>query len=190
MALLRFLRKGSSSLPSAKDTGIGEAATKEANAAVSRVLPVTEKQPQPSSSVPADRQKVKRENTSFSAEQRASIGRYAAEHGNSAAVKKFKSDFEQGLGESTVRVFKNRYLEELKEAKETLAVGKAPAVKEIAVKTRGRPLLVGEFDADIQRYIKALRNLTRIPLTLIQMTLMSDIHVTIFNNCILMHLIT
>ena len=30
-------------------------------------------------------------------------------------------------------------------------------MKEIAVKTRGRPLLVGEFDVDIQTYIRALR---------------------------------
>ena len=99
MALLNFFSRSSSSLPSAKDTGI-EAATKEANAAVSRVL--LEKQPQQSSSVPADRPKDKRKYTSFSAEQIASIGRYAAEHSNSATVKKFKSDFEQGLGESTV----------------------------------------------------------------------------------------
>ena len=57
MALLKFFSKSSSSLPSAKETGIGEVATKEANAAVSRVL--TEKQPQQSSSVPADRPRVK-----------------------------------------------------------------------------------------------------------------------------------
>ena len=36
-------------------------------------------------------------------------------------------------------------------------VGESPAVKEIAVKTRGRPLLVAKFDVDIQTYIKALR---------------------------------
>ena len=94
------------------------------------------------SSVPTDRPKVKRKYTSFSSEQRASIGRYAAAHSNSAAVKKFKSDFEQGLGESTVRLYKKIYLEEPKKAKETLPVGEYSAVKEIAVKTRGRPFLV------------------------------------------------
>ena len=36
-------------------------------------------------------------------------------------------------------------------------MGESPSVKEIAVKTRGRPLLVGEFGVDIQTYIKALR---------------------------------
>ena len=55
-----------------------------------------------------------------------------------------------------MRLFKKRYLEELKD-KKTLPVGESPAVKEIAVKTRGRPLLVGEFDIDIQTYVRALR---------------------------------
>ena len=74
VALLKFFSKSSSSLLSAKDTGIGETTTK------------------------------------FSAEQRASIGRYAAEHNNSFAVKKFKSHFEQGLGESTVQLFKKKHV--------------------------------------------------------------------------------
>ena len=39
----------------------------------------------------------------FSPEQRAFIGKYAAENSNSAAVKKFKASFENGLGESTLR---------------------------------------------------------------------------------------
>ena len=36
-------------------------------------------------------------------------------------------------------------------------MGEAPAAKEISVKTRGHSLLVGEFDIDIQMYIKAFR---------------------------------
>ncbi len=52
-----------------------------------------------------------------------------------------------------MQLFKRRYLEELKKAKETLPLGEAPVVKKIAVKTCGRPLLVGEFDIDIQTYI-------------------------------------
>ena len=80
-------------------------------------------------------------NASFSAKQRASIGRYAAEHSNAANVKKFKSNLD--LGESTVRLFKKRYLEELKRAKNSVPVGEVPMVKEISVKTRGRPLFGG-----------------------------------------------
>ena len=106
MARFRYF-KSSNSLPSAKNTGIGEMVTKEANTAVSHVL--TEKQQQQSSSA-ADCPHVK-QNYTFSAEQRASIGRYTAEHSNAAATKKFKSDFEQGLGESTctIRLFKKNY---------------------------------------------------------------------------------
>ena len=57
MALLKYF-KTQSSLPSAKDTEIGEMATKEANMAVLQVL--VEKQPQQTSSSPApDKPKVK-----------------------------------------------------------------------------------------------------------------------------------
>ena len=104
MALLKYF-KSSSSLSSAEDTKIGETATKETNAAVSRVL--TEKQPQQSSSSPApDRLKVtsKRKYTSFSAEQRASIGRYATEHSNNSLINL--------VGEEN-RIIKNRILKKI-----------------------------------------------------------------------------
>jgi len=87
MALLRFL-KPKSSLPSATDTGLGETTTKEANAAVGRVL---QEQSQPT----GGRTRKRKVYTSFSDER--------AEHGDAAAVKKFKGDFEHGLGESTAR---------------------------------------------------------------------------------------
>ena len=48
-------------------------------------------------------------------------------------------------------------LEKLKKAKMSVPVGEVPVVKEIAVKIRGCPHLVGEFDSDVQTYIKALR---------------------------------
>lgn len=150
MALLRYFAKSSLSLPTAKDTGLGEATTKEANTAVQRVL---EQSMQGGNSTGRKRKIY----TSFSDEQRAAIGRYAAEHSNAAAVKKFKGDFEHGLGESTVRLFKKKYLEELKRAKENAQAGKVPEVKKITAKIRGRPLLLGEFDSDVQMYIKALR---------------------------------
>ena len=79
-----------------KDTGLGEATTKEANATVQTVL--TE-QPQPTGGT-----RTRKLYTSFSDEQRAAIGHYTAEHSNTAAVKKFKGDFERGPGESTVQV--------------------------------------------------------------------------------------
>ena len=53
-------------------------------------------------------------------------------------MKKFKADFEGGqLGESTVRCFKKRYIEELRKAKNSGAIG--------------------DVDTKVQAYIKALR---------------------------------
>ena len=83
---------------------MSEMVTREANAAISRVLTPTEQST-------SHKRKVY---SVFSDEQRATIGQYAAENGNAAAVKKFKGDFDNGLGEGTVRLFKKRYLAELK----------------------------------------------------------------------------
>ena len=55
----------------------------------------------------AKRGKKRKYNASFTPEDRAATGRYAAENGNAAAVKKFNS-----VGESTVRLFKKRYQDE------------------------------------------------------------------------------
>ena len=71
-------------------------------------------------------------------------------------MKKFKADFEGGqLGESTVRLFKKRYIEELQKAKHSGII--VPEVKSIASRKRGRPLTLGDVDTKVQAYIKALR---------------------------------
>ena len=87
-------------LPSHKDTGIGEVATREANREVKRVL---EKQASQQSA-----EKRKR-HTNFSDTDRAEIGRYTAEYGNAAVQQHFKAKFPD-LGESAVRSFKTKYL--------------------------------------------------------------------------------
>ncbi len=89
------------SLPMSKETSLDEVATKEANTSVERVLKERQKR----------RQKCKY--THFTPEQRAKIAKYAAESGNSAAVRHFKKEFPT-LGESTVRLFKKQYESELK----------------------------------------------------------------------------
>ena len=93
------------SLPTAEGMALGDTVTQSANAAVLR-------------EVQAERPRKCKPYTVFPAEQRATIGKYAFEHGNAAAVKKLKANIEGGqLGESTVRLFKKRYFEELKKAK-------------------------------------------------------------------------
>ena len=90
------------SLPKSKETGLGEVVTKEANAAVERILEER-----------SGTKGRKRKYTHFAPEQRAKIAKYAAECGNTAAVRHFSQEFPT-LGESTVRLFKKQYEAELK----------------------------------------------------------------------------
>ena len=93
-------------LPTPQETGIGESATRETNDAVKRVL-AGQQAKEPA----AKKRKVY---TAFNKDsQRVQIGRYAAENGNAAVLRKFRQEIPD-LGESTVRLFKKRYLEELR----------------------------------------------------------------------------
>ena len=86
---------------------------------------------------------------------RFKIGKYAAENGNSAAVRKFKDEFPR-LNESTVREFKKRYTAEVANAaKEKREVKEA--IPRYSSET-GRPLLLGDLDSMVQTYIKQLSN--------------------------------
>ena len=79
----------------------------------------------------------------------AKIGKYAAENGNRAAQKRFKSEFD--IGESTVRLFKMKYIAAVK------ASGGAVEVDTLPVAKRGRGVLLGdELDKAVQSYIKVL----------------------------------
>ena len=89
-------------LPTATETSLRDAVTQSANAAVLR-------------EVQAKRLRKRKAYSAFTAKQRANIGKYASKHGNTATMKKFKADFEGGqLGESTIGLFKKRYIEGLK----------------------------------------------------------------------------
>ena len=65
------------SLPTAEETTLSDTVTQSANAAVLHEVQVK-------------RPRKRKAYTAFTAEQRATIGKYAFEHGNAAAVKKFK----------------------------------------------------------------------------------------------------
>ena len=76
--------------------------------------------------------------TSYSAEDRAYIGKYAAEHGPTKASRHFSSLFERPVPESIARLLKKQYLMELKNK---CRDGDIPEVKSLPTKVRGRPLL-------------------------------------------------
>lgn len=89
--------------------------------------------------------KRKAKNTHYTAEEKAKIGRFAAENGNSAAVKKFNN-----MPESTVRGFKTKYLELLKKAG---PMSNPSSVTRIDHKTLGRPLKLGSsLDKEVRIY--------------------------------------
>ena len=71
------------SLPTNKETGLGDTVTQSTNAAVLR-------------EAQANCTGKRKAYTAFTPEQKATIGKYTSKHGNAAVVKKFKEDFEGG----------------------------------------------------------------------------------------------
>ena len=136
MCIQRYF-KPVSSLLTLEEMGIGVLAKKEANKAMQCVLDEQSSQ-QPSSK--------RRKYTTFSDEQRAKVGKYAAENGNTAALRKFRSEL-PNLGESTVRFFKKCYLNEVQNSS-------GAAVTNIPSRKRGRPLTLGEIDEEVQKFIR------------------------------------
>ena len=78
---------------------------------------------------------------------------HAAENGNINTVRKFNPEF-PSLSESTVRSFKKKYYEQLREkSKEEL--DKSQTIPRYSQKT-GRPLLLGELDEMVRKYLLTL----------------------------------
>ena len=94
--------KSTNALPTAKDTGLSEHVIRDANKAVENA----QKEQQVSEAPPV--KKKRKYTVTFSPEDTVQIGKYAAENGNAAAVRKY------GVGESTARLFKTKYLAALR----------------------------------------------------------------------------
>lgn len=98
----------------------------------------------------------------YSAELRASIGKYAAENGATRAAVCFSKKLEMTINESTARKFKDDYIRELSVTKDRVKLdGKTDSIAPIlALPTRqqGRPLLLGkELDDKVQQFIITTR---------------------------------
>ena len=90
-------------------------------------------------------------------EQKANIGKYAAEHGIVNAIRKFSKNFDQMLKESTIRGWKKAYLKELHLRKKS---GSSIVVSELNEKKNGRPLMLGEdLDQKVSAYIQDMHRL-------------------------------
>ena len=103
----------------------------------------------------------------FTQEERLEIGKYAAENGTAAAVRKFnrRTTVTKPLNESTVRGLKRKYEDVLKEKKRTVSVEdiennpEALQIHALPAKKWGRPVALGEdLDQQLQVYVCALRS--------------------------------
>ena len=93
----------------------------------------------------------------YTPEQKATIAKYAAEHGNTRAANRFTKELGIIVPESTIRTFKKAYYAKLSE-------GKQPdEITEIPLRRRGRPRKV---DGDVKTVkatpIKATRSKTEV----------------------------
>ena len=90
----------------------------------------------------------------WSNKERFQIGEYASLHGSSTAAKYFGTK-EKPLSETTARRFSRLYKKELQQAE----IDKRDTKKELAVKTRGRPLLLGSsLDRMVQQCLLELQS--------------------------------
>ena len=129
MSLLRFF-KPLGQLPTADQTGLPAHAVTSANSAVKRALDGED----------TDRARRKRKYTTiFTPEDRAKVGKYAAQNGVAKAQKNFRK---LNLSESTVRYFKKAYLAEVSKRAKT---GDATKVTHLEVAKRGRKVALGEL---------------------------------------------
>ena len=95
----------------------------------------------------------------FTSEEKAMVGKWAAEHGVVAAVRHFIKKFPY-LKENTVRDWRDAYRRELKKKVEEASRDEHIEIKvdKLPEKRRGRPLLVGEaLDTQVQDYLLFLR---------------------------------
>ena len=92
----------------------------------------------------------------YTSKERTNIGKFGAENGVQATVRKYSRVFHKPVNESTVRHFKRAYL--MERARKRRAGDDDLTVEALAHRKRGRPLLVGSnMDSFIQKYILKVR---------------------------------
>ena len=142
MALLKYFK---TSLPTPKETEIGEGATRAANSAVSQVLA---KQLQP----------ARKESGRTMACSLTNKGQLLGDMRRNMAImlllRNSRVILKVAWGKARYGCSKKRYLTELQKAKASVCAGEVPEVTKIASKSHG---LLGKLDDDVQSYLRALR---------------------------------
>ena len=92
----------------------------------------------------------------LSSKQKATIGKYASEHGVASAVRRYK---DKNLKESSIRDRRNLYQKELAERSKMAKIGEEVCVDALPGKKRGKPPLLGEkLDGHLQEIILGMRS--------------------------------
>lgn len=143
-------------------TSLTEAELQHANDEVTRVL-------EEGSSTSGKRGKY----NDYTPEERAKIGKYAAENGPARAVRHFSKTMSKKLPETTARRLKSAYLAEMKalmKKNQTEEIESVPRVLALPKLTQGRPLLLGpELDRLVQNFVDSMRKTGGVVNTLIVM---------------------
>jgi hypothetical protein len=109
--------------------------------------------------LPSKRRKVS-ECHVYSPRKRASIGHYAtlsSLHGPTRASVYYQKLLSHNVPESTCRKFRDKYRKELQKRGESVAPGEMIQATELPKKPLGRPLLLGDVDEAVQKYVKQMR---------------------------------
>ena len=130
-------------MPTLEESGLG---TVEYESTLTRV-------PDLADPTPTKKRRQRGTYTHYKAKDRAKIGKYALENGNTSTRCHFSAEFPD-LKESTIRNFKKVYKEHLGYQRKQLH---PKAVTEIPSQPRGHPPLLLEIDTKLLSFLKAVR---------------------------------
>ena len=100
----------------------------------------------------------------YTPEDRARIGKYAAENGATRAALHFSKVLGLDINESTARKFKSEYCQEFSKMVRCSGEGVAAAtVKSLPTKPQGRPLLLEELDRGWAWLIISTQEIANLP---------------------------
>ena len=137
--------------PNDPSHGLPAAAVRAANEKVEEVLGSSCQGPKTQGQGQTEAKKRRGPYGAYSSELRAKIGRYASENGVAAARRKFSTDLNRSVNESTIRGMRDAYLKELKSSPNEVPMSLPKGCP-------GRPLLLGkEWDDKVKSFITALR---------------------------------
>ena len=113
----------------------------------------------------------------YTAEERAKIGKYAAENEPARTVRHFSKILDRKLPETTARRLKSEYLLAMKAVvEESKKEGTVPQVSSLPKMAQRRSLLLGqELDTSVQDYINAMRKVGGVVNTAIVMAVANGI---------------